>query len=79
MSCYNGRVSVKPRIACSLSTLLLLCRSAKSRFRIALKGRGIAPTVSVSPATATSSTGGLNFGDVLLSDPVSKELKVDSH
>jgi hypothetical protein len=53
-------------------------RSCKSRLHVCLRGRGIAPTLSVSPASAALASGGLDFGDVLLtmSDPVSKELKV---
>jgi len=52
------------------------CRSNTSRLRFCLKGQGIAPTLAVSPAHATAAAGGLAFGDVLLSDPVCKEMKL---
>lgn len=52
------------------------CRSNKSRLRFCLKGQGIAPTLAVSPAHATAAAGGLAFGDVLLSDPVCREMKL---
>ncbi|WIA22675.1 hypothetical protein OEZ85_001086 [Tetradesmus obliquus] len=61
--------------ACKEYYEVLTIRSAKSRLRIALKGQGITPSLAISPAAATSSSGGLVFGDVLLSDPVHKELK----
>mgnify|MGYP001807452743 CR=1 FL=1 len=52
------------------------CRSSKGRLRVCLRGQGIAPTLAVTPAAAKTAAGGLAFGDVLLSDPVCKELKL---
>eukprot|EP00775_Hariotina_reticulata_P005135 gene5135-5375_t len=68
-------VAFNPQACCEYYEMLTLS-AAKSRIRIAVKGAGIAPSLSVTPASALSRSAGLAFGDVLLSDSSLKDMKL---